>query len=391
MSKHLELRRQRAAVLDVADGIVAAAIGEGRGLSDDEQRQVEGFKVQADKLEGQAKLAEEIGSMRSTATIVPPQAPAYIKRIGDDEGALYERWLRRGERDVERELRELRASNATDMNIGTAADGGVLVPTGLYDRIIARRDEQALHTQIGVTRIIGKGTTVDVPVDNEADGEFVATNEATENDLDAPAVAKVSLTKLTYTKQIKVSLELLDDESSNLMQLLPNWVARGWAKTYNQLLITEALANGTAALTLDAAAAIGAAEIPELAYKQASEYTEGSVWIMKRATEGYIRGLASSNQFLFNPTPAGSDRGRPEIWGFPVYNTEKMTGIQASAKSLIFGNFEFMGMYEDPGLTFMRDPYSLAYLRQVRLLYHFRVDFGVLQAEAINYATHPTA
>lgn len=384
-----EIRRQRVADVDGMRQISDGAAG--RDLNTDERSRYEELRGKVATADAQIKRVEDLEQLGANLRSQPgtvPQAPAYIKKIGDDPVALYERWLRRGEADVQRELR---SSNATDMNIGTPGDGGVLVPTGLYNQIIARRDEQALHTKVGVQSIVGSGTTIDVPVDAEADGEFVATNEATENDLDSPALNKVSLTKVSYTKQIKISYELIDDERSNLMQLLPGWVARGWAKTYNSLLITEALANGTAALTLDSATAIGASEIPELAYKQFSEYAEGSAWIMKRATEGYIRGLASSNQFLFNPTPAGSDRGMPEIWGYPVYNTEKMSGIQASAKSLIFGNFAFMGMYEDPGLTMVRDPWSLAYTRQIRLLYHFRVDFGVLQAEAIQYATHPTA
>jgi HK97 family phage major capsid protein len=386
-----EIRRQRTADVATMKEINDGAAG--RDLNDEERGRFDELRSKVATADAQIKRAEELENLgantRSQPGTQPGKAPAHHRRpTPDTEEGLFDRWLRRGEPSV---ANELRASNATDMNIGTAADGGVLVPTGFYNQIIARRDEQALHPQVGVMRIVGKGTTTDVPVDNEADGEFVVTNEVTENDLDAPALTKVSLTKLSYTKQIKISAELLADEDSNLLEFLPEWVARGWAKTYNSLLITEALANGTAALTLDSATAIGAAEIPELAYKQASDYAEGSVWIMKRATEGYIRGLASSNQFLFNPTPAGSDRGRPEIWGFPVFNTEKMTGIQASAKSMIFGNFRFMGMYEDPGLTFVRDPYSLAYLRQIRLLYHFRVDFGVLQAEAINYATHPTA
>lgn len=392
----MNLKEKRAQLLRQMRAMLDKATAESRGLTQEEDEEYKRLEAEAKSLQEQIDREDALTALEddleqpATRAVRPGnrQAPAHIRQVGDDEMRLYERWLRRGERAVERELR---ASNATDMNVGTAADGGVLVPTGLYDRIIARRDESALHVAVGVQGIIGRGTTVDVPVDNEADGEFVATNEATENDLDAPALTKVSLTKVAYTKQIKISYELLEDEESNLMDLLPNWVARGWAKTYNGLLITEALANGTASLTLDSATAIGAAEIPELVYKQFGEYAEGSAWIMKRATEGYIRGLASSNQFLFNPTPAGSDRGRPEIWGYPVHNTEKMTGIQASAKSLIFGNFAFMGMYEDPGLTMMRDPYSLAYTRQVRLLYHFRVDFGVLQAEAIHYATHPTA
>jgi HK97 family phage major capsid protein len=277
------------------------------------------------------------------------------------------------------------------MNIGTAADGQYLVPTGHYQGIIARRDEMALTPQIGVQTFTGKGTSIIVPVDDEGDGEFVVTTEANDFDLDAPATNKVTLTKLLYSKTIQLSYQLLQDEDSNLMEFLTNFVGRGLAKTHNSLLITEALANGSASLTRYAAAAIGVKEIQELVYKQAGEYAEGSVWLMKRATEGYIRGLSSANSFVFNPNPAGSDRGRPEIWGFPVHNTEKMAAIGGTYKSLIFGNFSYMGMYEDPSLTFLRDPYTLSRKGQVQLHYYFRVDYGVLQAEAIHYATHPSA
>lgn len=305
----------------------------------------------------------------------------------DDELRIYERWLRTGDTAI---MNELRASNATDMNIGTPADGGYTVPTGLYNEIVAKRDEAAIPMAVGVRRITGRGTTIRVPLDNEADGEFVTVGEATEFDLDAPALSYVDLTKVKYTKQLKLSYELLEDEDSNLLPFITDFVGRGLAKTYNSLFVTEALSGGTASLTFDSASTIGAAEIPELYHKQASEYVDGSVWVMNRTTEGLIRGL-TGNPFLYVPTPAGTQSGRPEIWGAPVYNTGKMSAIAASVKSVIFGNFNFMGMYEDPGLTFMRDPYSLAYLGQVRLLYYFRIDFEVLQAEAIHYGTHPTA
>src|SRR5690606_32751824 len=149
--------------------------------------------------------------------------------------------------------------------------------------------------------------------------------------------------------------QLLEDEDSRLLNFLSDWVGRGMARTHNSLLLTEARANGTAGLTLDAAAAIGDAEIPELVYKLAGEYADGAAWVMKRATEGLIRG-AQGDSFLYVPNPAGSDRGRPEIWGYPVYNSEYASAVGASAKSLIFGNFRYVGMRESPGLTFLRDP-----------------------------------
>jgi hypothetical protein len=104
------------------------------------------------------------------------------------------------------------------------------------------------------------------------------------------------------------------------------------AKTHNSLLLTEARAGGTAALTLDAAATIGDGEPVELLYKQPAEYLDGRVWVMTRATEGLIRGM-QGDAFLYNPNPAGSDRGRPEILGYPVYNSAYASAVAASAKS----------------------------------------------------------
>ena len=48
-------------------------------------------------------------------------------------------------------------------------------------------------------------------------------------------------------------------------------------------------------------------------------------------------------------------------------------------------------MREGNGLTFVRDPYTVAINAQVRLLWNFRTVYGVLTAEAIGYGVHPSA
>ena len=392
-----ELRQERAAKIAGMTKINLAAEGEERDLTEAEKVEYDGLKTAAAVLAERIARLEEVGEMeeeleRSAGTKTQGEkrgkAPAYNKtKLGDSEERAFAHWIKTGD---DGGMRELRASNDTDMNIGTAADGQYLVPTGHYNQVIARRDEAMLANQIGVMTIPGKGTTVNVPVDNEADGEFVATTEANDFDRDAPATAQVAMTLLLYSKKIELSYQLLEDEDSRLLAFLADWVGRGMAKTHNSLLLTEARTGGTAALTLDSASTIGDGEPVELLYKQPAEYLDGSVWIMPRATEGIIRSL-QGDSFLYNPNPAGSDRGRPEILGYPVYNSSYGSAIAASAKSLIFGNFRYMGMREAPGLTFLRDPYTLAGKGQVRLLYYFRTVYKTLQAEAIQYATHPTA
>jgi HK97 family phage major capsid protein len=196
------------------------------------------------------------------------------------------------------------------------------------------------------------------------------------------------MTLVKYSKRVVLSYELLQDEDSRLMTFLEDFVARGMAKSLNSLLLTEALAGGTAALTLDSASAIGATEIPELVYKLPQEYEPGAVWIMRRATEGYVRGLVGSN-WQFVPTPAGGATSNSQLWTFPVYNSAYAGALAASGKSLVFGNFNYMGMRLAPDIQVLRDPYSLAIKGQLVLHYYFRAVFKTLQAEAIVYA--PTA
>jgi HK97 family phage major capsid protein len=95
---------------------------------------------------------------------------------------------------------------------------------------------------------------------------------------------------------------------------------------------------------------------------------------------------------VFNPRPAGSDRTTPhDINGYPVYKSSKMPAIGAGLKSIVFGNFGFVGMREAPELTVLRDPYSRAGYGEIIFHYYLRTVYKVLLAEAIQYATHPTA
>lgn len=399
-----ELRDKMQQLNDKASGLIDVATDENRALSGDEETQYKDLVGQMDTLAAEIQRREKVEGSAVPARPQPESRgrnSAYhpTATTKDDVNGLFVRYIRQkpnindpylASEYQSAVMEEQRASNDTDMNIGTAADGGDLVPVGHYNGIIARRDEVAIDNALGVMDIPGQGTTVNVPIDNEADGEFVSTNEASGFDRDAPAVDQVAMTLVKYTKKIELSYELLQDEASRLLPFIENWVGRGMARTQNSLLMTEVLANGTAGVSLDSATAIGATEIPELVYTLQEEYEDGAAWVMRRSTQGKVRALAG-DAFQFAPTPGGSDRGRADLWGFPVYSTQYAGALQASGKSLVFGNFRFVGRRLAPSIQFLRDPYTLAYLGQVRFLYYFRTVYKVLQAEAIQYATHPTA
>ena len=83
------------------------------------------------------------------------------------------------------------------------------------------------------------------------------------------------------------------------------------------------------------------------------------------------------------------DLGRGgDLLGYPVLKSVKAAAIGTGVKSVFFGNWSYMGFREAPGLTVLRDPYTLAATGQVRFIYAFRAVYEILQAGAIGYGLH---
>ena len=328
------------------------------------------------------ELKAEKGEDKGSFTVIPS--------LGEkDEMKGFMHYIRTGQENST--MRALKASNATDMNIGTAEDGQYLVPTGHYQNVIARRDEAALWSKLGVTQIPGIGTTVNVPYDNEADGEFVVTTETQEFDDDAPATGRKQMTLAKYSKIIRISHELLRDEDSRLESFLADWVGRGMAKTHNDLLITEVETNGTALKTFASATAVALGEMEDMVFQSDMvSYLDGgsAAWVMSGPSYAKIAAI-KGDALTYAQTPQG--KFRESILGFPVHFTNKADTIGSGKKSLFFGDWSQVGIRTGNGLQLIRDPYTRARYGQIELVYLFDVVYGVLNAEAIGYGTHPTA
>lgn len=389
-----ELRAQRAKLLKDAKDLAEKAEKEDRDFTEDEEKQYNDSLSQAGEYLKRAERLEQVTSTVSglDQIVENRQAPVHNRiRLGDTEERAWAHYVRTGD---DGGLRELRASNDTTMNITTSADGGYLVPTGHYQGIIAKRDEGDLTTQLGVRNIPGKGTTVNVPIDGEDDGEFVSTSESNAYDRDAPAITYAAMTLVKYTKKVDLTVELLEDEDSRLMEFLNDFVGRGLAKTRNSLLLTEVAANGTALKTFASATVIAVDELEPIVYYEGLEnYLDdgGSVaWVMRRSVHGEIILLDDANARRYANNQMGNELG-PTLLGFPVKYSAKSGATAASTKSCYFGNWNFVGIREAPEMTMIRDPYTRSSYGEIILNYMFRVDFAVLQAEAIGYGVHPSA
>ncbi|HUS39198.1 MAG TPA: phage major capsid protein [Pirellulales bacterium] len=291
----------------------------------------------------------------------------------------------------------VKASNATDMNIGTAADGGSTVGTGFYNSIITKRDEVALHTALGCQNIPGKGTTVTVAFDNEADGEFITVGEATQFDQDAPAVSNVDLTLVDYTKRTLISYQLLDDSYVNIMQYIQDRVAIGWAKTINTLLVAEA-ETCTQYKRGGTVTGYTFGELEDVVYNNtiAPYLSDGNnlAWVGAPVSYGKIIQIVGSDRqyggaagFMNAPADGGFGANR-QLLQYPFHLSNKVDAIGARGKSLLFGAWNYMLYRESPSLQFLLDPYTRADYAQNRLLWFMRWDFQAGIDAAIGYFEH---
>lgn len=399
MNAVMELRRQKATAVEAARALLDDAEAQDRALDEGEQRSYDEYVAQIDQIDGRIRMSEqraalsvhdEVRGEQRAQEEATMQAPAFNQKTkrGDSEEKAWAYWVRTGDQGA---LMQTRASNDTDMNITTPADGGNAVPVGHFQTIIARRDEGMLASKLGVRRIPGQGTTVNVPLDGEDDGEFVSTAESAAFDRDAPAIGKKAFTLVKYSKKVDLTVELLRDEDATLLAFLADFVGRGMAKTHNSLLLTEVGSNGTSLLTFASATAIAAGEPEDIIYQDAlSMYLDDSssvAWVTRPSTFGNIVSITGSSR-LYGPTPWGNPG--PQLCGYPVHFSHKVASPASTAKSIYFGNWNFVGMREGSGFSVIRDPYTRGAYGEVLLYYMFDAVYGVLQAEAIGYAKQAT-
>lgn len=410
--KARELRAKRGQLLDKAQKLVEAAEAEDRDLKQEEQTQYDELLSQAEELETRAKRMEAMPMADAGGR---QQAPSFNRtHLGDSEERAIAAWARTGDRGAVRDLltrddsdggresveirmpsrRELRAVVDSSMNVTTAGDGGNTVPTGFSGQIATRRNEVRLAERLGVRNVPGVGTTVNFPYESADPEVFATTSEQSDAhgnnyERDALQFGSKAFTLVKKTKKLELTEELMDDEDANLSAFIADSIGRGIGITHNSMLLTEVAANGTALKTFASATAIADGEIEPMVYHDTLAYyldDGGAIgFVMRPATFGKIKSI-SANARVYGDTAATVRRTLLE---YPVQYSNKAAAIAASAKSLYFGNWYYMGMREDPALRLIRDPYTVDGMTILK--YTFRTVYGVLIAGAIGYGVHPSA
>lgn len=414
-----ELRSTHADVLKLMRALLDRADGETRDLTTDEQDQYKMLTEQADGLVARIERAKDLEARETdigrpaTRAVKPGGSAAVLTHgRGDNEDKALRSYLGSGDRSgfahlvrpdeqtgrpqivfvvpTQRDTRmqlEQRAVVDSTMNITTAADGGALVPTTLVGQIALRKNELMLAEKLGCRRVPGSGTTVNYPYESDDPNAFAATAEQSDahgNNYERAAfpTALKAFTLAKFTRKLELTEELIEDESAGLMDYVTDRISREIARTHNGLLFTQAAA-GTSLKTFGSNAAIAAGELETIVGNDNLSFyldtMQGVNWAMRSSTYWAIKSITGDARMY-----AGNETG---LLGYPVHYSNQPAAIGAAAKSVFFGQWDYMGYREGTDLRFIQDPYTVDGM--VVLKYSFRAVYGILQTAAIGYGVHP--
>lgn len=353
---------------------VAQAVADALAQRDNE------IKQEAEKAAA-IKAAEESGYKKAIDELKSAKAPAFntITELGfseeKDAVPAFKHWVSTGQVNGALIAPDSSYTNIkAAWNIANGATGGYLVPDPLYNQIIAKRDIASWVRSAPTQKFTTPADHILVPAEDTSHTDFVLTAEAAAYDENEGTVGQVDIVLSKYTKLVKASEEFLSYNGTNFESWLMGALGRAEAGLENTVATTAILASAQASgITTAAAAAITIPELASLVGSLNGGYnTNGEVgFLMKNATEWYLKGVFGTNYYSFDG-----------LFGKPVFQSDDMAAVAATNKAVLFGNFNFFGVAEKPGMMVQRNPYLYMANGQVGIFASIFRGYGVLQAEA---------
>jgi HK97 family phage major capsid protein len=239
------------------------------------------------------------------------------------------------------------AYEVRDLSTTTTA-GGYTIPTGfraqLYEHLITNSAIRQTNATILTT---ASGENLHIPKTTSA-GTAAIVGEGTALAEADPAFGETILGAWKYGQLIQVPTELIQDTAVDLLGYLARDAGRALGNASGGHFVTG---NGTnQPLGVMVAAGTGvtggtglvgvpsAANLIDLFYSVSGEYANQGYWLMARATEGKIRGLAdTTGQFLWQPS---LQMGAPStLLGRPIVTDPNVAATGTNNVSVAFGDF----------------------------------------------------
>ena len=234
------------------------------------------------------------------------------------------------------------------LTVGTAADGGNLVPEGFLAQLYAYRETYSGYIQSGPTtiRTMG-GEDLPMPVVTAHTIATTAAEAATIGGTE-PTFGQVVMKAHKLAVLVNVSNELIQDNGVDLIGFVASNAARALAFRMDLLGITgsgsaepQGVLVGAGTGHTGGTGVKGVATMDDLItlqYSVNAAYQSTCSWLMHQSTAGHIARLKDTQgQYLWQQNKA---MGEPNmLLGKPVYLSDNMPALGTGVKSVIYGSW----------------------------------------------------
>lgn len=398
---------------------------EGRGgvLSAEEDQKFNSLHEEQKKLERQLERRQivEAAERKLEQGITPGAAPALESRasaaFNKEEGEkryakAFEAWVRHGAADLKDEYRQLLSrrriyvgsselpEEVRAQGVGTGSGGGYLVPEGFsgeFDRAL-----KAFGGIRQVARMFPTPSGNDIPwptVDDTANtGELLGENVAAA-ELDVP-FGQVVLKSFKYSsKVVLVSMELLQDSFFDIGSILTELLAERIGRITNtHFTLGTGSGQPQGVVVASGLGKTGASgqtttliqeDIIDLEHSVDPLYRPGCSYMLADSTLKAIKKLKdSTGRWLFqanNEASLAAGNQGPNINGYPFTVNQDIAAMQASAKSVLFGNFNKYVVRDVREFALLRLQERYAEKGQVGFIAFTRHDGRAINAAAIKH------
>jgi HK97 family phage major capsid protein len=394
--KNIELRGQRAELIKGATAIVDNAQKEGRSLNAEEKSKFDAMEADARSIKDQIDVIERTAEMKKELAAnaeVRESAPKATRK------GAFEKYLRNGmgslnanERSIMGELRGTSTQIA-----GTDSLGGFLVPQDFSNEL----DMATLFTG-EVERLAKKlntagGALLDYPTINDTATDAGLTAEAAAVTVQDMTFANAQLSAYNYASQVRVSMQLLQDNAFDLNAFLAEAMGERIARATNAAFTTGTgssqpqgiVAGSTLGNTAASASAIAADDILDLIHSIDPSYrNKASFGLMAHDNViAAIRalGLGSANDFpIFIPS---MEAGQPDkLFGYNIYyNNDMESAITTGKKTLLAADFSKFVVRSAGGVQMVRLNERYMDELEVGFVSYARKDSKVLDSRAVKH------
>ena len=350
MSKLKALMEKRAALQEQMERIVEVADAENRAMSEEEMGNF-------DAAEKEIKAIDETIEREERARNLERKDPI---SGGRDEDQAEERAFADY---VMGKVTELRAG---EQNI-TVGNNGAIIPTTIANRIIKEvKDRCPIFEKSTIYNVKGNlkvpvwgkaNTTHDIAVGYQTEFTEITADAGKFTSVDLGGYLAGALTLIGRSVENNGSFSVVDFIVKQMAEEIAAFLEKELLNGTNDKA-TGALST-TTVMTAASATAITADELIELQSKVKQAYQSGACWTMHPSTFTAIKKLKDgNNRYLLQDDVTGEFPYR--LLGKPVYLSDNMPVIAASAKSILYGDYSGLSvnMRENISIEVLREKYA---------------------------------